>query len=178
MQCLALKYHINELYILKELGFEKPVNPVHAHKMEPGHTGINTYYCSTPIFNGNHDQLVYAIQNNKFKQIYFITCKRCNIPIRIQIQLRFDEYASGPKNYWWHTIEPMFWFNGFHWTCTDCLKNTRNTRIATEEEIKRYEYESKNLHNIGPRTVHLVDLCSKSKPYDHEDTEFVSYRYS
>lgn len=50
------------------------------------------------------------------KHIKFVTCRKCNVPLRIEMN------REGENNDTWLSIEPMLWINGCWWFCTTCQK--------------------------------------------------------
>lgn len=59
-------------------------------------------------------------KNKNKKYIQFITCKKCNTPLRMQIQAKKNEHTYKTEDQWWHIIEPMVFVNSCWWFCTEC----------------------------------------------------------
>jgi len=131
------------------------ITAVHANKMKPGWVGIQRIYCNA---SDERDVVI----NNKYKYIDFITCRKCDTPLRMQIQAKTNKSTSKIIDQWWYTIEPMIWINGCWWFCMACYPDYPDKTPLLPTENKFGFLES---------AVNLK-LVTKSKPYGENFSEF------
>lgn len=74
-------------------------------KWKAGHVGITEISC---------------VNSGKTKELMFITCRKCDTPLRIEFK-REESYMKS-KDDTWMSIEPMLYVNPCFWFCTDCQK--------------------------------------------------------
>jgi hypothetical protein len=113
MQTLALSWNIKETYILKEIGFLRPVHPVHAHgfwRGFPDPEGISSFYCldcKTILALSIHHRRYYRTWFHLIEPMYSIDngnyCLNCSVKYNIHtIKNRSKPYNMDAADYWFN----------------------------------------------------------------------------